>query len=396
MVTTTEWATHWGLDPAIRHLNHGSFGACPLPVLAYQQQLRVRLEQDPVCFFGRTFEPLVNAARDQLAAFVGATPETIAFVPNATTGVNTILKSLSWAKDGAWQPGDELLTTDHEYNACRNALNAVSDQTGLQIVVAAVPFPISHPDQVLAALLAKVTAKTRLVLIDHVTSQTGLIMPIAELAAALADRGIELLVDGAHAPGMIPLNLAQLGVDYYTGNCHKWLCAPKGAAFLYVKADRQAKIRPLTISHGANSPRRDQSRFQLEFDWTGTHDPTAYLAVPEAIRFMGSLLPGGWEALRQHNHAMALAARDILCQGLAVPPPAPDAMIGAMAVLPLPPGDALGLYNALYDRYHCQVPVFQWFDPPQRFLRISMQLYTTLDQVHDLLTALQAVMPEFS
>jgi isopenicillin-N epimerase len=325
-----ELAQLWALDPAITFLNHGSFGACPLPVLQAQQRWRERMERQPLQFLGTDIESLLDAARTELAAFVGSEPADLVFVPNATTGVNAVLRSLRF------QPGDELLTTNQEYNACRNALNFVAEREGVQVVVAEIPFPIDTPEQVVEAVLQKVSSNTRLALLDHVVSQTGLIFPIAMLVNELKKWGVETLIDGAHAPGMIPLNLSQLGATFYTGNCHKWVCAPKGAAFLYVQRDRQSVIHPLTISHGANDPRTGRSRFHLEFDWMGTDDPTAYLCIPEAIRFMGSLLPEGWPEVMQRNHQLAIAARQVLCQALEIPPPCPEEMLGSLAVVPLP------------------------------------------------------------
>lgn len=378
----TEWNRFWSLDPAVTFLNHGSFGACPLTVLEAQAGLREQLEREPVRFFVREFEQLLDAARSQLAKFVGADPAELAFVPNATTGVNAVLRSLKF------ESGDELLTTDHEYNACRNALDFIADRTGARVVVAKIPFPIDSPEQVVEAVVERVSAKTRLALLDHVTSQTGLIFPIQQLVSQLAERGVDTLIDGAHAPGMVPLNLREIGATYYTGNCHKWLCAPKGAAFLYVRLDKQPAIRPLTISHGANSPRSERSRFQLEFDWMGTDDPTAYLCVPEAIRFMGSLLPGGWLELMARNRDMALAARQLLCEALGVSLPCPAQMIGSMAVVPLP--DSLPdivktklippLQNALWERFKIEVPVIPRAVAPKQLIRISAQLYNTRQQ----------------
>ena len=368
----------WSLDPAITFLNHGSFGACPRAVLEAQARLRERMESEPVRFFVRELEPLLDAARAALGAFVGADPDDLAFVPNATAGVNTVLRSL------ALEPGDELLTTDHEYNACRNALEAVAGRARARVVIAPVPLPVSSPDEVVEAVLARVGPRTRFALVDHITSQTGLVFPVARIVEELARRGVDVMIDGAHAPGMLPLDVGALGAAYYTGNCHKWICAPKGAAFLHVRRDRQADIRPLSISHGANAPRTCRSKFRLEFDWTGTLDPSAYLCVPEAIRCMGSLLPGGWPALMAHNRATALAARALLCEALGCAPPSPEAMIGALAVVPLPDGRGEApssplyldpLQDALLERWGVEVPVIPWPAPPRRLLRISAQIY---------------------
>jgi isopenicillin-N epimerase len=368
----------WSLNNNLVFLNHGSFGACPKAVLAAQQNLRSQLEQDPVNFFGRNWEPLIDNARSKLAAFINADVQDLVFVPNATTGVNSVLRSLKFS------PDDEILTTNHEYNACRNALNFIASRTGARVVVAQVPFPVESPQQVIAAVINKVSSKTKLALVDHVTSQTGLIFPIQQLVQELQARGVETLVDGAHAPGMVHLNMQEIGATYYTGNCHKWLSAPKGAAFLYVRQDQHSQIYPLTISHGANSPRTDKSRFQLEFDWTGTDDPTPYMCIPEAIAFMGSLLPGGWTELMQRNHQLVLEARQILCDALEVQPPCPEEMIGSMAVIPMPASlehySYMSLHDELFDKFGIQVQVVPWQESPRLLVRISAQIYNTLEQ----------------
>ncbi len=387
---------HWTLDPEIRFLNHGSFGACPRPVLELQQELRDRLEREPVLFLHRELEPMLDAARSSLAAFVGADPDDLAFVPNATAGVNTVLQGLDLA------PGDEILITDHEYNACANAVRHHAARAGAQVTVAHVPWPLSGPDEVVAGVLAAVTPRTKLVLIDHVTSQSGILVPVEPIVAALRERGIDTLVDGAHAPGMLRLELDRLGAAYYTGNCHKWLCAPKGAAFLHVRRDRQQPLAPMAISHGWNSPRSDRSRFRLLFDWGGTCDPTPWLCVPAAIRFLQRLLPGGFEALRAHNHALACAARAIVAPALGTEPPCPDAMLGSLASLPLPgtprtpPAPPLMLHplqRALFDRAGIEVPLMGW--PAGRWhLRLSAQIYNRREDYEALARALRELVPE--
>jgi len=383
---------YWALDPAVHFLNHGSFGACPIPVLEAQARLRERLERNPIAFFVREWEPLLDEARAALAEFVGARPADLVFVPNATTGVNSVLQSLEL------RAGDELLTTSHEYNACRNALDYVAARAGARVVSVTIPFPITGPAAVIEAVLARATPRTRLLLVDHITSPTALVLPIEQLVRELSARGVDTLIDGAHGPGMLPLRLDELGAAYYTGNCHKWLCAPKGAGFLHVRADRQAGLRPLVISHGANATRRDRSRFHLELDWTGTHDPTPYLCVPEAIRFLGGLLPGGWEALRARNRALAIEARTLLCEKLGIAPPCPEAMLGSMASVPLATGPAVAppdgvpcedpLERVLFDKHRIVVPVMRWHDPPARITRVSAQAYNRREQYEALAAAL--------
>ncbi|MFO1501331.1 MAG: aminotransferase class V-fold PLP-dependent enzyme [Verrucomicrobiota bacterium] len=386
----------WPLDPSVIFLNHGSFGSCPRPVLDFQQTLRERMEQQPIRFFVRDLEGLLDEARRDLGVFINAPPNDLAFVPNATAGVNTVLRSFSF------NAGDELLVTNHEYNACRNALDYAAKRAGAQVVVAEIPFPLHREDEIADAIMGRVTARTRLALIDHVTSQTGLILPVARLARELSERGVDLVVDGAHAPGMVPLDLVNLGAAFYTGNCHKWICAPKGAAFLYVRPDRQQFIRPLTISHGANSPRTDRSRFQIEFGWTGTWDPTAMLSVPEALRFMETRLRGGWPEIMRRNRDLALAARQLLCRTLQIPSPCPDSLIGSLASVPLSDStDASPAASPLYadplqDKLRAEdsieVPVIPWPAPPKRVLRISCQLYNALPQYEVLGESLAALL----
>jgi isopenicillin-N epimerase len=377
----------WLLDNEIDYLNHGSFGATPVAVLNYQHSFRERLERQPIRFLARELEGLLDKARSQLADFIGADSGDLAFIPNATVGANTVLRSLTFA------PDDEILISNHTYNACRNAAEFVAHQTGAKIVVASVPFPIESPQQVIQAVLAKVSPHTKLALLDHVTSPTALIFPIETLVAELARRGIDTLVDGAHAPGFVALDLNSLGAAYYTGNCHKWLCAPKGAAFLHVRKDKQDRIRPLAISHGTNSPRIDRSRFRLEFDWTGTDDPTAYLCVPEAIRLMESLSPRGWQGLREENRKLALEARRILCEAFDVAIPCPDEMIGSMASIPLGklPLSWEVLQSKLIEAFQIEVPIVPWIDG-SCLVRISAQFYNRLEQYQHLAEVLKQLL----
>ena len=373
----------WLLEPDVSFLNHGSFGACPEPVLEAQRAWRDRMEREPVRFMTRELEGHLDEARREVAAFLGSDADGLAFVPNATTGVSTVLASLRF------KAGDELLACDHEYNATLNALRAAADRDGARVVLVRVPFPISDPSQVVEAYLEAVTPRTRLALVSHVTSPTALVMPVGALVRELDRRGIDTLVDGAHAPGMLPLDLETLGAAYWTGNGHKWLCGPKGSGVLHVRADLRAHIRPLVTSHGANSERTDRTRYRLTFDWTGTSDPTAYLAMAAAIRYVGGLHEDGWSGLMAANAALAREGRDRLCAALGLAAPAPDVMLGSMAAIPLPtvsptPAAAQRLEAALFDEDRIDVPVLTFpvkagwqpgSGPTTAIIRISAQRY---------------------
>lgn len=384
----------WRLDPHSPYLNHGSFGACPRAILDRQRLLQDRLENQPVTFFVRDYVPFLDAVRAALASFLGGQPANLAFIPNATAGVNAVLRSLEFKR------GEQILVTDHAYNACRNAVDYAAARAGAEVVVARLPFPIPGPEVARQRILDAVTSKTRLAMLDHVSSPTGIVLPIQSLVRELDQGGIDTLVDGAHAPGMVPVRLDALGAAYYTGNCHKWLCAPKGAGFLYVRPNRQDRIRPLAISHGANSPRRDRSRFLLEFDWTGTSDVTPWLCLPAAIEFMSGRLPGGWPEVMERNRALALAARRLLAQAIGVALPCPDSMIGSIASIPLPadgqPAVPLltidPLQEQLFSKFQIEIPVMP--NPSGgRLLRISCQLYNSLPQYRQLASALARFLP---
>ena len=376
--------SRWGFDPEIDFLNHGSFGACPMDVLAFQQALRHEMEREPIVFLWRCHEGLLEEARLRLGKFLRCRPRDIAFVPNATTGVNTVLASFPL------QPGDEILVTDHGYKACNNAAERWAGERGAKVVTARVPFPIEGPGEVLEALLSKVSRKTRLAVVDHVSSPTALVFPIRKIVGELSRRGVETLVDGAHGPGMLPLDLKSIGAAFYTGNLHKWVCAPKGAGFLHIREDWQARIQPLVTSHGLSSTRTDRSRFLLQFDWTGTDDPTPFLSVPSALAFLEGLFPGGFAGLYKANRALAIEARELLCRQLGIAPPCPRSMLGSMAAIPLPDGPVTEtpvaplfldrLHERLFSKCRIEVPVSNWPAYPRRVLRISAQAYNDISQ----------------
>lgn len=405
-------AVHWGLDPDVVFLNHGSFGACPRVVLEKQRELRELMEREPIRFFVETAEGMLDQARACVARLVNGDAEGIAFVPNATAGVNTVVRSLKF------QPGDELLTNTHEYNACNNVLRYAAEQYGAKVVMADVPFPVRSSREVADAVLGAVTSRTKLVMLSHITSPTGLVFPIGPIVEECSRCGIETLIDGAHAPGMVPIDLKALGATYYTGNFHKWLCAPKGAGFLWVSESRRADIRPLIISHGANSTRMDRPRYRVEFDYTGTFEITPYLCVPTAAEFLSSLFPGGLMGLMEHNRKQTLEARKIVCEAMGTlgvmhnhPPTAiaPESMIASLASVPIPdaPSGVIrpsprGYHDALQDdlisRHGVQAPIVPWPMAQNRpagkqgggrCVRVAMQAYNSLEQVKYLAACLR-------
>ncbi len=383
------WKKHWHLLEDVVFLNHGSFGACPRAVLETQTRLRIEMEEGPVQFLARQYDGRLDHARAALASFIGANPGNLVFVNNSTSGVNAVTRSLKF------KPGDEILTTSLDYNACRNVLAETARESGATLVVAEIPFPLDHEDQVVDAILAAVTPKTRLAMIDHVTSNTGMILPLERIIRELEARGVESLVDGAHGAGMLPLDLEKLGATYYTGNLHKWVCAPKGAAFLWVRPDKQEAIQPVTISHGNNRPRPDHSPFQTRFDWPGTQDPSAWLVVPELLQWLGSFLPGGWEEFRTNRRAAVLDARRILCERLNLAAPCPESMIGTMATLPMPRNlacltgseSADPVYRRLFDEFGIELHVIHIGGT--RWFRISSHLHNSPDEYRYLADVLE-------
>lgn len=380
----------WPLDPSVTFLNHGSFGACPRVVLDHQSQLRQRLEHDPVRFFTGEYEGLLTAAIEESAAFVGADPAGYAFVPNATHGVNTLLRS------ARLDPGDEILVTDHGYEACTLAAEEIAAEHGATVSTAHLPLPVEDPAQAVEAILAAVTSSTRLAVVDHVTSATALILPIREIVAALADRGVETIIDGAHAPGMLPLNVESLGCAAYTGNWHKWVCAPKGSAFLWASEAWRGRVRPLVVSHGAGHVAEGQTEFRARFDWTGTADPTAYLAVPYAIRSVGEMLPGGWSEIMDRNRAVMNAMRSRVEEVSGLEASGPEPMVGSMSAFLIGPPvpDPFGAASALYTRFAEQgvvVGVSATRASKRLLVRLSAHLHTDESMVEPFLAALAAM-----
>jgi isopenicillin-N epimerase len=365
------------------------------------------MEAEPIRFFVEEFMELMDTARKALGGFLSCNWQDFAPIPNATIAVATVLDSL--VDSGRIAPGDELLINEHEYPACQNNFRRAARRAGAKVVTASLPFPCESPAAAADALMDRVTSKTRLVLLSHVTSPTGIILPVESLVRELNSRGIHTLVDGAHAPGMVEsLNLGTLGAAFYTANCHKWICSPKGSAFLYVREDLQAEVRPLALSNNAEKPKAGRSQFLTEFDFQGTADYTAFMAIPKAIEFMSSLLPGGFIEVMRRNHALCIEGRNIVCSELGIKPTAPDSMLGSICTMILPPHDEATrarimlrpsrYHDAIQDemlrKYRIQVPFWGLAGKPERFLRISAQVYNSVEQyrylagaVKDLLAA---------
>ena len=311
----------WALDPEFLTVNHGSFGATPRVVLAAQQDLQRRLEAQPSRFMRTVWPDALRHAADRLGAFIGADGKDIAFVENATTGCNAVLRSLRLEAD------DEIVVLTHGYNAVRNTVRFVCERAGARMVEATVPFPHPEADTIVANIAAVLTPRTRLAVVDHITSGSALVLPLQRIVAACHDAGVPVLVDGAHGPAQVPLDVRALGADWYSGNCHKWLCAPKGSAFLYTHPQWQDDLHPTTISHGLGKG------YLEEFDWTGTRDPGAWLATGVAIDFHRRL---GGEALMTRNIALAADATAVLARRLNTEPGASGALAGSMGVVRLP------------------------------------------------------------
>jgi len=334
------------LHPGVTFLNHGSFGACPAELLEEAEDWRRRLEAEPVDFFVRRLPGHLAAALEAVGDFLGAPGRDLAFVPNATAGVNAVLAGLRFA------PGDEVLTTDHRYGAVSTALRRWVERDGARVVEAPVPFPLQRPEEVVAAVVAAIGPRTRLLVVDHITSPTALVFPAAALVAAAHARGVPVLVDGAHVPGQIDVHLTTLGADWWVGNLHKWLSCPRGTAVLYTHPRHQSSTHALATSHGYGGG------FRAEFDWPGTFDPAPWLCAPRAIALHAAQ---GGPAFRAAHHALVREGRARVADALGQPLPHPDdpALYAAMAAIPLglPASAAGAAHDALFHQHQIEVPV---------------------------------------
>jgi isopenicillin-N epimerase len=373
------------LNPNVIFLNHGSFGACPREVFAQYQNWQLELERNPVEFLGRRSAELLWQARQKLATHLGARPADLVFVSNATTGVNIVARSL------ALSPGDDVLSTDHEYGACEAVWNFACNKAGAHYRRVQIPLPFD-PAEFLLRMLAAITPGTKAIYVSHITSTTALIFPLAELCRIARERGIITVIDGAHAPGNIELQLDQLGADFYTGNCHKWICAPKGSAFLHVRAEHQRKLDAQVISWGYVADSGDHTGFdaytgnaplERRLQWQGTRDIAAYLTVPAAIEFQAR---HDWPRRRLQCRTLAQATLQRVLQHNGLQASAPASAQTQMVTIPVRTNDADGLRKTLFDKYRIEIPVTRHGD--QIFVRLSVQVYTTQDDLDALVNAL--------
>ena len=370
------------LDPAVVFLNHGSFGATPRPVFDAYQMWQRRMERQPVRFVQHELVPALHAARAVLGEYINARALDLVFVHNATFGVNVVARSLDL------QPGDEVLTTDHEYGACNNAWELACRKRGARYVRQPIPLPTTTPAAIVEQFWAGVTPRTRVIYFSHITSPTALTLPAATICARARAAGIITVIDGAHAPGQIDVDLAALGADVYTGNLHKWLCAPKGAGFLWVRPELQPQIEPLVVSWGYGPDRNmfDDSDFVSALQWQGTDDYAAYLAVPDAIRFQQE---HNWPDVRQRCHVLLRRTLERIAAITGQQPAYPhDAgFYRQMAIAPIPPqADLPAFKQHLYDTYALEIPCNNWHG--LHSLRISVQGYNTEQDLDTLVDAL--------
>jgi isopenicillin-N epimerase len=364
------------LDESVTFLNHGSFGATPRAVFERYQDWQLELERQPVLFLARRLQSLLEDARCELGRYIGADPDDLVFVPNATAGVNVAAWPLGL------QPGDEVLSTDLEYGALDLMWEHVCGDFGAQYVRTPIRLPVESEEAIVETIWSRVGPRTRVLFLSHHTSSTALTLPVAELCRLAREAGIRTIVDGAHVPGHLPLNLRELNVDFYAGNCHKWLCAPKGAGFLYVRSELQRDVHPLLISWGYEG---DDPSFVSRHEMQGTRDPSAYLTVPDAIAWQRE---NDWDTVRTRCHELARRAVAELGLEALVPDTRHD-LFGQMVTLRLPATAPPGLQERLYDDYRIEVPVVERGD--DRFIRASFQGYNDeadLDRLREALASL--------
>jgi isopenicillin-N epimerase len=372
------------LDPEILYFNHGSFGACPRPVFEAYQRWQRELEREPVQFLAQRAPDLLAEARASLAESVGCHADEVVFFTNPTTALNMVARSLDL------KPGDEILTTDHEYGALDRTWRFICNQRGAGYIIQPIPLPLSTPEDFVDQLWEGVTERTRILFLSHITSPTALRFPVAAVCRRAHESGLLCIVDGAHAPGQIPLDLKALGADIYAGACHKWLCAPKGAAFLYAHQEVQDLLQPLVVSWGWEAENPGASRFIDHHEWQGTRDLAAFLATPAAIRFQQE---HNWDAVRERCHQLASNVRQRILDVTNLPPICPDSQewYVQMFAARLPELDVEKLQQHLFQEHRIEVAVKRWNDQP--LIRISIQAYNSQQECDLLIETLEDILP---
>ena len=378
---------HFLLDPSVIFLNHGSFGAAPKPVFEAYQNWQLRLERQPVLFLGRELDGLLRDSRMVLGEYLNADADDLVYIPNATHGVNIIARSLQL------QAGDEVLTTDHEYGACDYTWDFLCEKQGAKYIHQSIPLPVRSEAEIVDQFWLGVTSRTRVIYLSQITSPTALRLPVEQICQRAKAAGIITVIDGAHAPGQIPVDLRALDADVFFGNCHKWMLNAKGSAFLYVRRELQSLIDPLVVSWGYHptSETTTGSRFLDLLQWTGTKDPTAALTVPTAIQFMQT---HNWVEVRSTCHELLRHGIEQICNLVNITPPYPldSEFYSQMGIAPLPHSNLAVLKSRLYAEYKIEVPLTEWQD--QQFVRISVQGYNTQEDVDGLVKALQVLLPQ--
>ena len=369
-------AEQYLLDPDVIFLNHGSFGAAPRPVFESYQHWQRELEANPVHFLGSRAPDLLAAAREKLGGFINACGDDLAFVPNVTYGLNVVARSLSLAE------GDEILSTDHEYGAIDRAWRFHCEKSGARLVNQPITLPVIDRAQVIEQIWAGVNERTKVISLSHITSPSALILPVEEICRRAGGAGILTVVDGAHAPGQIDLDMREIGADFYCGNCHKWLSSARGAGFLFARPERQDLLEPLVVSHGWRSESPGPSPFLDHFTWTGTIDPAAYLSVPAAIDFWEQ---NDWPAVRSACHRLLKESEEAILALSGLPPVSPASMWAQMRLALLP--GRVELYQRLWEEHRIVAPVGEKEGQPG--IRISVQAYNSPAQLDTLVKALR-------
>ena len=366
------------LDPDIIHLNHGSYGSLPKPIFNSLLTWQKKLEFNPTKHLGFDLYNYLEKSRIALSNYVHCNKDDIAFFPNPSTALNTVIKSLDL------KPGDEILSSNHEYGALDKTWNYMCKKTGIKYIQTSIPLPLTSNEDFINRFLENITKKTKIIFLSHITSSTGLIFPVKEICNIAKEKNIISIIDGAHVPGHINLNIKKLDPDVYTGACHKWMCSPKGTAFLYVKKKLQNIIDPLVISWGYESDNPGTSQFLDYLEWQGTNDMSSYLTIPDTINFLDK---NNWKDVAKKCKELNLWARNEVHQLLGIDPISDDKFLGQMSSIPIRSKDILQDQIKFYLKYKIQIPFIKWHD--KEFFRISIQAYNSKEDIVKLLEALK-------